>query len=129
MLTLDDSTSPLVVGDDYDVEREVVNVPSGDALLEAWLTIKKSEFDPDADAVIQKHITETLSPGVGQITETGDSVGAVGNLVFQLTAADTALLDPYEQYSYDIQVKTINNKLFTRESGILVPQGQITRTS
>lgn len=121
MTTLDTEDARLTVGDDYDVVRTITGVPDGATVDEGKLTIKKSEFDADEDAVIRKTVTTSISAD-GVITI--DSVGT--SVLFQLSAAETALLSPYEMYEYDIQVKTDTNKTFTRERGPFSPLGQIT---
>ncbi len=121
---LSGSITDLVVEDDYDLETSILGVPSGAVLEEAWLTIKEDVSDDDADAILQKVITSISVSDVGQITDTGAS--GTGNVVFQLTAAETDTLVPGQIYYYDIQVKTDTNKHSTREKGILIPVGQIT---
>lgn len=126
---LDTATAPLFVGDDYVVERNAFELEdASDPIAEAWLTLKESEFDPDSAAALQKHITPTPQTGVGEITEPGDSSGTMG-LRFELTAAETAALDPYTCYVYDIQTKTVAGKIKTRESGKIQPRVQVTETS
>lgn len=128
MITLDDPPiNPLVIGDDYDITREVTGIPEDDTIEEAWLTIKLTEFDDDEDAIIQKNITSAPAIGVGQVLDIGDNSAKVGSILFQLTATDTGLLDSYTLYRYDIQVLTTAGKRSTREQGVLLPQGQITQ--
>jgi hypothetical protein len=128
MTLLDQRIEDIVVGDDVDVERVVTNVPSGQELSKAWLTIKTAEADLDAAAVIQKAITSTPQAGVGQITDTG-SGDTIGTIVFSLTAADTLLLGSTIVYYYDIQVKTDQAKVYTVEKGLLQLKKQITISS
>lgn len=111
---LDEQANPLVAGDDYDVDRRILGIPEGDALAAADLIVKESEFDADADAIITKHVTTVPVNGQGEIYE--DSAGDV-HVLFQLTAAETAALDPYFQYAYAIVVETVEAKRYTRETG------------
>lgn len=126
---LDTSAAPLFVGDDYVVQRDSFEIEdAADPIAEAWLTLKESQFDPDNLAALQKHITPAAQVGIGEITDTGDSSGTIG-LRFELTALETAALDPYTSYVYDIQTKTVGGKIKTRESGTIQPRSQVTETS
>jgi hypothetical protein len=125
---LDSDTSRLVVGDDFDVIRDLPNFTFG-SIEKAWLTIKASEFDSDDDAAIQKEITKDAQPGIGQINNDGSDSSGTAELVFQLTAVETAMLSAYTQYVYDIQIADSNGKLSTIESGILAPMKQITQST
>jgi hypothetical protein len=124
MTRLDSDTAPLVIGDDFDVIREVTNIDDGDSLVEARLTIKEDENDSDEDASVRKFI-DPAGGADGQITDPGSSAGT-GEILFELSHEDTAGLLPYKVYSYDIQVKTEAGKIFTRERGILIPKAQVT---
>lgn len=122
VVTLDDANNRIVCGADYDVERDF-ELLDGESAVEAWLTIKESEFD-DMPA-LQKHVIaddSSDSSGDGQLIE--DSGGI--HLLFRLTPDDTGMLDAYTQYVYEIQIKTTSDRLFGKERGILVPLPQIT---
>jgi len=128
MERLDSDTSRLVVGDDYDVIRDLTNFVAVE-IETAWLTIKSSPFDADAAAVIQKEITQTPVDGEGSITMVDDDSSAGAELTFQLTADETATMSAYEQYSYDIQIKSTAGKISTIESGVVTPVRQITEST
>ena len=100
--------------DDLQIERDVSGVDTSDALIKAWLTIKTSAsvLDP---GTLQKIITVNAVQGTGQITEDGSASQGNGtaSLVFQLTAADTALLGYAQRYFYDVQVKTAAGRIYT----------------
>jgi hypothetical protein len=106
-------------GDDLQIEHDVTGVDTTDALIKAWLTIKTSASVLDASATLQKIITVNAVQGTGQITENGSELQGNGtaSLVFQLTAADTALLGSSMRYYYDIQVKTATGKIYTTTTG------------
>lgn len=116
----------LVIGDDYDVERSVEGVPDDDTLASGWLTIKEPSAESDSDAIIQKQISTLEVAGVGVIDDTGTD--GTGNILFQLTNDDTALLSPIP-YVYDIQVKTAAGKIYTVESGRILPVNQVTQAT
>jgi hypothetical protein len=114
-------------GDDWTIRRDVVNIPLGQSLADAWLTVKEQIEDLDADAKIQKHITGTDVPGTGQIEVAGTS--GTGTVRFDLAPADTVLLLPHVTYYYDIQVKTTTGKINTPDDGTIIALPQITLTS
>jgi hypothetical protein len=120
--------SDLVVEDDYDLYRSHLGgVPSGATVTDAWLTIKVSENDAEADAIIQKHITAAGISGQGQIID-GGAVTGFAQLVFQIMASETNLLVADQAYFYDIQERSDTGKMFTAEKGLLIPIGQVTDT-
>jgi hypothetical protein len=112
-----------VVFDDLDVKRTVGNIPPGQTVSEAWLTIKAVETALD-NSLIQKHITASLVAGQGQITDTGGS--GTAQLLFQLTGTDTGALTPGVNYVYDVQVKTSAGKHYTPEKGTIQGVSQVT---
>lgn len=111
-----------VLGNDLDVIRSIPNVPAGQTLTKAWLTVKAKETDADP-GLIQKAITAAAVPGVGQITNNGS--GGTGSVTFQLTAVDTqpgtnpAGIVAGLPYFYDIKVQTSAGKLYTVETGTI----------
>jgi hypothetical protein len=122
MADLNARIDDLVVGDDYDIVRDIIDVPVSQNLAEAWLTIRENHWT--TTVVIQKHITVDISGG-GIIVDTGDG-DTVGQIRFTLFGTDTILLHEFYEYSYDIQVKTNLGKIYTPESGILVAHASIT---
>jgi hypothetical protein len=117
----------LVAGDDLDITRTITNVPAGDSLAKAWLTVKANAADADP-GIFQLAITSVNSAD-GQITDTGtgDQIAA---LTFHITAARSALLTPGTAYLYDIQVKTTTGgKVFTPEVGTVKPVQGVTVTT
>src|SRR5207248_10095746 len=119
-------------GDDLDLQRDVTGVDPADPITKAWLTIKHSPTVLDAQASLQKIITNAQIPGTGQITQDGsaDNGNGTASLFFQLTAANTALLGTSVRYYYDIQVRTSSNKIYTAEEGRLqLSQGITDATS
>lgn len=117
-MELDTNTDRLVVGDDYTVTRSIDTVVD-DAVEEAWLTLKETEFD--TNPVVQKHIDVNDSDGPIVEDSSGQTI-----LVFELTAAETTTLSAYTRYDYDIQVKYASGKLKTKERGNLTPVGEVT---
>lgn len=126
MADLDSIIDDLVVGNAYALTRTITAVPSGDTLARAWWTVKRSEYDADADAIFQVEVTSTLA-AAGQITDTGaDNTGAV---TLNATAAQTGKLIPKRIYAWDLQVLTTEGHVYTPESGSLIAHRRITRDS
>lgn len=122
MADLNAKIDDIVAGDDYDIVRDVTNVPIGQFLVQAWLTIKENHWD--ASKIIQKVITADISPS-GIILDTG--VGDTDAIIrFSLYASDTVNLHEFYEYQYDIQVKTDTGKIYTPESGTLVAHRSVT---
>jgi hypothetical protein len=115
MPTLDDRIDNVVSGDDLEITRTITLVPSGTTITDAWFTLKEHPDDADSEAIINKQITPTDSPGTGQITDTGaDGTGAVR---FDLSDTDTALPEIGRDYYFDIQVKTAAGSIYTPNAG------------
>lgn len=107
-----------VIGNDYDIERDVTHVPDTTLVL-GWFTLKKKLSDADTAALVHKRITPTAQSGIGQITDTGSD--GTGIVLFQLTALETAGLLANRTYYYDITVKTSTGKTYTVEVGRVTP--------
>ncbi len=115
------------------IDRQGSGLASGATLTKAWLTIKSSFDDTDPSALVQKEITTTDQPGIGQIED--DGAGDVDPVVrFDLLAADTeAIVDAArvtaglvtEKY-YDIQVLTSAGGPYTGERGRIFTEPQVT---
>jgi len=119
-------------GDDLDIERDVTGITVSDPLIKAWLTIKTAPSVADAQATIQKVITTIQVIGTGQITQDGSALNGNGtaSMVFNLTAVNTALLGTGRKYYFDVQVKTLSDKVYTPDKGtIQLTQGITDATS
>jgi hypothetical protein len=92
----------IVVGDDYDIIRDISTLPIGQGIAEAWLTIKENVWD--TTTILSKHITGTVSSG-GIIEDDGLS-DTIGRIRFTLLNSETVLLKEFYRYTYDIQIKT-----------------------
>lgn len=112
MPTYDSEIEDFVIGDDLDIVRSVANIPSGQTVTGAKLTIKT--FESGTTTLLQKVITSVLSDD-GIISDTGGS-GTAG-ITFILTADDTTLLSPGNWHYFDIQVTTSAGKVYTPEKG------------
>lgn len=110
-------------GDDVDVSRTVTGVPDGVTIVKAWLMVKRSQADADAEAVISKTITAVAVDGTGQITDTG--LDGTGALLFQFRSADTTLLTAGKTYRYGIKVLLSSGLKDTLETGTIVLEPQL----
>jgi hypothetical protein len=106
---------PVVMGDDFTIQRTYTNVPTGVTITKAWLTVKASDRQIDADALMQLDITTSLTAN-GQITDADTTDGIIA-MVFKLPRAKTALAQPGLQYGYDVQVKASDGLIHTMELG------------
>jgi hypothetical protein len=124
-------------GDDFDVILTIKHgdgpgeIPIGQALLEAWWTVKSGSniLVPDAQAIIQKHVTTTLSP-TGGIFVTTDADGTMfSTLKFVLSTADTLLFDAGgDAYYWDAPARSTAGKSGTLRRGYLNVIEQITQS-
>ena len=114
-------------GDDLDIERDVTDVDVLDPVVKAWFTIKGKKSDPDPGA-LQKIITTSLVPDVGQITEDGSELqgNGVATVIFQLTKANTLALGSTIRYLWDIQVMSASGRLYTPTEGTIRFKPQVT---
>jgi len=104
---------PIVIGDDFTVERTYTKVPVGVTITKAWLTIKESDRQLDADALMQLPITTELTSN-GQITDADTTDGAIA-MVFKLPRAKTILAKPAFDYGLDVQVLASDGLIHTME--------------
>lgn len=121
----EDNKITITIGDDFQLNRTVPDVPAGQALSQAWWTVKVSLSDPDSAAVWQKSINTSEQLGVGQILDAGAS--GVAKIRFDGSEAQSALLSPGVEYLYDIQLLSTAGKKKTIEKGTLVAEGQVTQ--
>lgn len=112
-----EKVGPIVIGDDFTIQRTYTDVPVGVTITKAWLTIKSSDGQIDADALMQLDITPTLSAN-GQITDADTTGGSIA-MVFKLPRAKTALATPNLQYGYDVQVLASDGLIHTMELSVI----------
>src|SRR5262245_30038044 len=106
---------PIVMGDDFTIQRTYTNVRTGVTITKAWLTVKASDRQIDADALMPLDITTSLTTN-GQITDADTTDGIIA-MVFKMPRAKTALATPNLQYGYDVQVKASDGLIHTMELG------------
>lgn len=118
-------------GDDLIVRRTIDRAASdfiaGETVTRAWMTVKSSRSDLDADALVQKDVTTSDVAGTGQVEN--DGTGDVDPVVrFDLVGSDTEGLTRPSKY-YDIQLKTSENRIVTVEVGTILAETQVTLSS
>jgi len=124
MPTFGASITGFVREDDLDVIRTVNGIPSGQALTDAYMTVKAS----GGSTIFQKHITTAAVAGQGQITDDGSGDGIAG-VRFELVGGpgqDTTQLTAGTAFNYDIQVNTGAGKRYTPETGTITTNEQYT---
>jgi len=124
MPTFDGVINLFVKGDDLDVIRTVTNIPTGQTVTQAWLTVKAPGGGADP-GVFQKDIDTVDDAAQGHISDNGAGDGTAV-LKFYLTSTNTKLLTPGTEYDYDIQIKTSANKHYTPEIGKLSCKAEVT---
>lgn len=116
-----------VAGDDVRVSRIYTGLPAGIGISKAYLTIKTRCADSSTVAVLQKAIFPAPS-GDGHITDDSSTGGSIA-MFFDLDQTETALLTPLVPYSYDVQVITDAQAVYTCEMGIMVMQRGVTEAT
>jgi hypothetical protein len=109
-----DGANP-IRGDSLRIERTVTNIPEGDFIAAAWLTVKKQPKALDDAAALQLAISDTET-AAGHIVADGSA--GDGQLVFTIHGSgDFAGVVAGVDYYYDIQVRTDLGVIATRETG------------
>lgn len=125
------SIADWVLGDDRqfsgDAQASKNPPPVGDLnLSDAYFTFKRTYADTDANAVIQKHITQALSAN-GQITM--GLGGAQSNLLIKVSSGDyEALVVASYPYVWDFRVITVGGVTLTIASGKVALLPLVTQT-
>lgn len=118
-----DSFSP---GDDVDVRRIVTDLPTGQTVTNAWLTIKEKLEQMDTEAIISKAITTANQSGIGHIED--DGAGDLSaTLRFDLREIDTKLLKPLRAYHHEVKIRTNANKVSRPFVGLTIAEDRVTR--
>lgn len=126
MAVIDQEIRDITAGDAGGIRRSYTIAPSTLSLTfsKIYFTVKTRRKDLDANAIIQKSITTTLT-GDGQITKPATSPDQVIQFYVLLTKEETALLQPGKSYWYDFQGITNLGEPYTfeTESKIITLQG------
>lgn len=126
----------LTRGDDFDIGIPIKHgskpgqIPLGQGLLEAWWTVKPGSniLVPDAQAVVQKHITATFTSD-GGLFVTADAEGNLTTtLRFILSPAETLLFSAGGDYYWDSPGRSTAGKSGTLRRGYLTVIEQITQS-
>ena len=124
MPTLDAEISGFVRGNDLSIRRDILDVPDGQTIAQAWMTIKEELEDVDADAILQKVISLVNQVGTGHIEDSG--VSGTGTVRFDLIRANTLLLRAGRLYHFDVQLKTSANFVYTPLKGTIMAVERVT---
>lgn len=108
----------LVIGDSKRIKRRYDELPEGYTVTVAYLTIKKSANQTDAQALVQKAITTSAS-AAGQITDASTTGGSIA-MFFDLSKTDTLVFKAGVEYLYDIQVILSTGEVHTMEVNTMV---------
>ncbi len=124
MATLDGNISGFVAGDNLEIHRFVGGLVA--PLVNARLTVKVRQSQPDSAALMAKLIESDASPSGldGVIFEPGDE-GTDAEISFYLYPDDTERLAA-RLYYYDIQVEDEDGKIYTPELGRIIAKAQVT---
>jgi hypothetical protein len=116
-------------GDDRQFSGDVLaSLPVGDQdLTDAYFTLKRSPNDTDAQAVVQKHVTQSIGMA-GQIT-----IGVGGHaskILIKVFSGDyEGLTQPGVVYSWDFRVITTSGVTYTVAIGVVSQLPNVTATN
>jgi len=114
-----------VAGDDLRLVRTYDGLPEGITISKAYLTIKQSRNDADADAAVQISISPEMA-GQGMIDDPSTDGGSV-SLYFDLAGSQTAALRV--AHSYDVTLISGLGAIYTAELGIIVLHRGVTEAT
>lgn len=98
-----------VLGDAFLVTGTFGNIPDGNTVDEAWLTIKEVKdadaADPTPNAKVKKHITAVASSD-GQILDvgTGSAPNRTAMVSFKIATGETLGFQEDREYFFDVQL-------------------------
>jgi hypothetical protein len=104
--------------------------PSDPSATDAYFTLKRNPNDPDADAVLQKHVVQGVLDvtGPGQITIDGS--GNYTELLIHVYSADyEGLVYPGTSYWWDFRIVTTYGSTITIATGLVAFLQQVTQTN
>jgi hypothetical protein len=110
--------------DTYKLVRTIPSTPDDSSITDAWWTVKEDPTDPDSNAMFSLHITPTESDS-GQVFNYTD---LTAQLSFIVQPTDSTLMDGVATYYYDIQVKLLNDEVYTIETGKLFTTRTVTQS-
>lgn len=114
----------IIIGSPLHISRSVRIGTQYGQLEKCWLTVKEQYTQPDAEAVIKKSITTSVSTN-GQITNAGAT--GTAEFTFNLVSIDTEKLQSGKTYVIDIWIKLQNDEPSGIETGLIRPHAAVTR--
>jgi hypothetical protein len=126
MPNLSDVIDNYVAGDDLCIIREVTGIPAGNALTDAWFTVRDLEDFGGSTIIVQLTIT-TAQTSAGQITDDGAGDG-IATVRFDLTGAQTRTIG-IEGYPFDIQIKLDDARITTPVAGTIQAEAEVTQVT
>lgn len=122
MAALNQKITNKVRGDDIPVIRRYVDLPAGDPILKARLTVKSTDTEAADPGIFQILITTVQSAsGIIEDATTPEIV-----LQFIISKVQSLLLAAGTNYYYDIQVDTTGGYTYTCEKGTIKLEKQVT---
>lgn len=113
-----------VRGDDIPVIRRYVDLPEGDNVVKARMTVKTSTASPDPGVFQLTITTSAQSSGV-----INDGITPEVLLTFVISKSNSLLMLSTTTYIYDIQVETTSGRTYTCEKGTIKLDEQVTQAA
>lgn len=111
-------------GSNYQINRSITDVPTGQTIEKAWLTMKRNLTDSDVNSAMQKIISTADVVGTGQITNPSDGNCTVR---FDLHGSDWDRVVAGNMYEFDIQLKTSDGYIYPAVLGSFVAIPRVTQ--
>ena len=113
-----------VRGDDIPIIRRYVDLPEGDPVIKARLTVKTNTSTADP-GIFQLTIDTTEQPS--GVIEDGTTPEVL--LTFVISKVNSLLMSATITYLYDIQVDTQGGRTYTCEKGTIKLEEQVTQAA
>jgi hypothetical protein len=113
---------PLHAGDHYDMEFTAKQAGIALNLKRVWLTIKRTEDDPDSAALLRFLRFDSEDASEIEITDAG-----AGQFTAKFTPSRTSAIPGL--WPYDIQVETTDDEIITMARGHIELLGHSTRAT
>lgn len=113
-----------VRGDDIPIIRRYVDLPEGDPVIKARLTVKSNTTTSDP-GIFQLTITPIEQPS--GVIEDGTTPEVL--LTFIISKINSLLMSASVTYLYDIQVDTEGGRTYTCEKGTIKLEEQVTQAA
>jgi hypothetical protein len=124
-MKIDVAIRDIFKGSNLKIDFTIVDIPEGEVVDTVLFTVKRRKLDLDANAKIQKVITEESGPGTGLLENTSPPDGTASGEI-HVTSDDWDNCLAGTLYFYDIKAVSSTGTPETLEDGTIVLRQPIT---